>query len=215
MKYRVMRMKIERISENMIKVTISLSDLEERNIDLESLNYNSPATQELFWDMMEKAEIEFGFNVSDSQLVIEPVPDTDEGFIITITRLDEDGDFESIHKYIKNRFKKSDLRVKKKSRKVCSTAAVYSFASFDDLCLLCKEINTLYCGESSLYKYGNTYYLTLTRSNFTVANTKLFDILLSEYGHKVKNSNFYEGYLNEHGTSIAEGNAVQIVCKYF
>ena len=41
-------MKIEKINENKIKVTISFNDLEERNIDLNSLNYNSPETQELF-----------------------------------------------------------------------------------------------------------------------------------------------------------------------
>lgn len=49
-------MKIEKINENIIKVTISLSDLEERNIDFSAFNYNSPAAQELFWDMMEQPE---------------------------------------------------------------------------------------------------------------------------------------------------------------
>ena len=102
-------MKIERISENILKVTISLDDLEERNISLESLNYNSPAAQELFWDMMEQAEVQFGFDLSDSQLVIEPVSDLDDEFIITITKIDEDGDFESIHKYIKSKLRKIDL----------------------------------------------------------------------------------------------------------
>jgi adapter protein MecA 1/2 len=135
-------MKIEKINENKIKITLSLNDLEERNIDLESLNINSPATQELFWDMMEQAEIELGFNASDSQLCIEAVPDSQDGFIITITKLDEDGDFESIHKYIKNRFRKSDLSVKKKSRKVCSTISVYSFKDFDDICALRKTVNS-------------------------------------------------------------------------
>ncbi|HEX3028346.1 MAG TPA: adaptor protein MecA, partial [Clostridia bacterium] len=119
-------MKIERVNDNVIKVTISIDDLEERNIDLSSLNYNSPAAQELFWDMMEQAEIEFGFNTSDSQLAIEAIPDSGEGVVITITRIDEDGDFESIHKYIKNRFRKNDLRVKKKSHKILSSIMIYS-----------------------------------------------------------------------------------------
>jgi hypothetical protein len=114
----VILMKIERISDNIIKVTISLNDLEERNIDLEAFADNSPAAQELFWDMMEQAELEFGFNISDSQFIIEPIPDSEGGFILTITRIDDDEDFESIHKYIKNRFRRADIRVKKKTRKV-------------------------------------------------------------------------------------------------
>ena len=110
-------MKIEKINENKIKVTISFNDLEERNIDLNSLNYNSPETQELFWDMMEQAEIQLGFTASDAQLCIEAVADADEGFVILITKMDEDNEFESIHKYIKNRFRRADLRVKKKTKK--------------------------------------------------------------------------------------------------
>ncbi|HHW47768.1 MAG TPA: adaptor protein MecA [Clostridiaceae bacterium] len=208
-------MKIERIGENILKVTISLDDLEERNISLDSLNYNSPAAQELFWDMMEQAEVQFGFDLSDSQLIIEPISDFDDEFVITITRIDEDGDFESIHKYIRSKLRKSDLKIKKKSRKLYSTLIIYSFDSFDDLNMLSKELSTIYNGESTLYKYGNTYYLVLIRSSFTVTNINKFEALLDEYGSRVTNTNFYEGYLNEYGTKIAEGNALEIIKNYF
>lgn len=208
-------MKIEKISENIIKVTISLNDLEERNIDLNSLNYNSPAAQELFWDMVEQAEMQFGFNISDSQLIIEPITDSDEGFIITITKVDEEGDFESIQKYIKNRFRKSDLRIKRKSRRVCSAISIYCFSDFEDLCKLSKRIYDIYSGSSLLYKYKSTYYLVLTRSNFTVSNMRLFDALMSEYGKKVSNVSFYEGFLDEYGTKIAEDNALEVINTYF
>ncbi len=208
-------MKIERISDSEIKITISLNDLQERNIDLNSLNYNSPMAQELFWDMMEQAEIQFGFNTSDSQLCIEAMPDSDNGFVVTITKLDDNNEFESIQKYIKNKFKRNDLRLKKKNRKVYSTIMIYSFRQFDDLCALSKKINSMYAGDSSVYKYKATYYLLLTRNNLTVANTKMFEVLLSEYGNKVSNLAFYEGYLNEYGTSIIESNAIGILNNYF
>jgi adapter protein MecA 1/2 len=209
----VMNMKIEKVTENKIKVTISINDLEERNIDLNSLNYNSP--QELFWDMMEQAEIQLGFNASDSQLCIEAIPDSDEGFIITITKLDEDGDFESIQKYIKSKFKKSDLKVKKKNRKICSTIMIYSFKDFEDVCSLSEKIRTRYTGDSSLYKIKETYYLILTRNSFTVSDSKMFELMLSEYGNKISNVGFYEGYLNEYGTRIVEYNALDTICNFF
>ncbi len=208
-------MKIERINENKIKVTISINDLEERNIDMNSLNYNSPAAQELFWDMMEQAEVEFGFNVAESQLVIEPNADSDDGFVITITKVDEEGDFESIQKYIKNRYKNTDVRVKKKNRKVYSTLMIYCFSNFDDLLALSEKINTLYCGDSSLYEYRGTYYLMLTRSNLTVPNVKAFEAMLGEYGKKVTNTNFYEGYLSEYGEKIIEYDAISTLNHYF
>lgn len=208
-------MKIEKIGENIIKVTISLNDLEERNIDLAALSYNSPAAQELFWDMMEQAELEFGFNAADSQLVIEPSANNEDGFIITITKLDDDSDFESIQKYIKNRYKKSDVRVKKKTRKVYSTLLIYSFKSFEDLCALVKNISPIYSGESTLYQLNDMYYLVLTRSSFTVAKPRLLEIQLDEYGKRVTNINFYEGLLNEYGAKIIEDNAVNVLDNYF
>ncbi len=208
-------MKIEKINENMIKVTISLNDLEERNIDLNALNYNSPAAQELFWDMMEQAEEQFGFNLSDSQLIIEPLPDSNEGFIITITRLDEDGDFESIQKYIKSKLKKSDLKVKKKGRKICSTVTIYSFNDIDDVCALSKRVLNIYSGESTLYKCRDTYYLIMARNTLTPAESKSFEISLNEYGRKVSNISFFEGYLNEYGEKIIENNAFEVLRQYF
>ena len=208
-------MKIERISDNMIKVTISLNDLEERNIDLGLLNYNSTAAQELLWDMMEQAEIECGFDMSDSQLIIEPVPDSNNGFVITITKIDEEGDFESIQKYIKSRLRKSDLKVKKKSRRVCSSLIIYSFKCIEDVCSFSNKLYPLYNGESTLYKCRDTYYMVLTRSGITTGNTRIFELMLNEYGTKVPNVNFIEGYLNEYGEKIIENNAIQVLKKYF
>jgi adapter protein MecA 1/2 len=208
-------MKIEKVNENIIKVTISLVDLEERNIDLSSLNYNSPAAQELFWDMMEQAEIQFGFTASDSQLVFEASPDSGEGFVVTITKLDEDGDFESIQKYIKSKFRNSDLRVKKKNRRICSTILIYTFASFEDVSLLCRKLGSTYTGDSILYKCRDTYYMVFTRTNHTAANMKIFDSLLSEYGTKITNTGFYEGYLSEYGEKIIEYNAIEVINNYF
>lgn len=208
-------MRIEKINENKIKVTISLNDLQERNIDLHSINYNSPATQELFWDMMEQAEIQFGFNATDSQLAIETVPDETEGFVVIITKLDEEGDFESIQKYIKNRFKKTDLKIKKKSQKICSSIVIYSFSNFDDLCLLSSRIRHIYTGESTLYRLKDIYYLILSKTACTINNIKSFESLLDEYGMKIKNTSFYEGYLEEYATKIIDSNAVDIINSYF
>jgi hypothetical protein len=42
-------MKIEKIGDNIIRVTISYNDLEERNVDLNALNYNTPAAQEFLY----------------------------------------------------------------------------------------------------------------------------------------------------------------------
>ncbi len=208
-------MKIERISENIIRVTITYTDLEERNVDLNALNYNTPAAQEFFWDLMEQAEDQLGFSLTDSQLIIEPVPDSNDGFVINITKVDEDGEFESIHKYIKNRMKKSDLRVKKKSRKVSSPLLIYSFRSLNDISELAEKLDMHYSGETTLYKCRDTYYLTLAKNGLLSSDMKMFELMLAEYGTKISNINFIEGYLNEYGEKIIEYNALEVLQKFY
>lgn len=206
-------MRIEKLNENVLRVTITLSDLEERNIDLGSLNYNSPAAQELFWDMMEQAEEEYGFASNDSQLIFEASPESEEGFVVTITKVDSDGEFESIQKYIKSKYKNCELRQKKKRSKVCSALKIYCFESIDDLCKLSKRICSYYKGESSLIKCKDSYYLLLTGSS--ASSSQSLDILMCEYSTQISNVSFYEGYLNEYGEKIIEYNAIQTLNTYF
>lgn len=208
-------MKIERIGDNIIRVTITYNDLEDRDIDFNMLNYDTPAAQEFFWDLMEQAEEQLGFDLSDSQLIIEPVPDSDDGFVITITKIDEDGEFESIHKYIKSRMKKSDLRAKKKGRKACAPLFIYSFRSLNDVCALAGKLETIYNGDSTLYKCGDTYYLALTRTGLAPSDTGMFELIMNEYGIKIANVSFYEGYMNEYGEKVIENKALEILKEFY
>jgi adapter protein MecA 1/2 len=205
--------RIQKIGEDIIKVSISGTDLAKRNIDLNSFNGKSPAAQELFWDMMEKAEAEFGFNATDSQLAVEAVPDSSDGFIVTITKLENENEFESIQKYIKNKFKKTDLKIKKKNKRIYLSIVIYEVKNLDDLTFLCKQLHCIYNGDSSLFKHSNNYYLLLTKENIT--NGKLFELLLAEYGHKAPNAAFLEGYLNEYGTIMIQHNAVKILNDFY
>ena len=208
-------MKIEKISENKIKVTLSITDLKERNIDFSSLSYNSPQAQELFWDMMHQAEIEYGFSASNAQLFIEATPGSGDNLVITVTKVEEDGDFESIHKYIKNKFKKSELKIRKKGKKVLSSISIYSFEEFEDVCLATSEISDLYFGDSTLYKHDKLFYLIISNTSIAGSNSENFDSLIAEYGKKVANTAFVEGFLNEYGTKMIEYDALNILKKYF
>jgi len=201
-------MRIERISDNKIRIFVSYDDLEERDIDLDAFNYNSPETQELFWDLMEQAEIELGFDAQESQLCIEAVSDTDHGFVITITKLEEEAEFESIHKFIKNRYRRKDLSPKKKSQKICSTLLIYAVEGFDNLCRLCSLLHPLYTGRSRAYVLDSTYYLVFSGIEGNVANHKQFESILSEYADKMQSVDFLEGYLNEYGKKLVSENAV-------
>ena len=207
-------MKIEKISDNIIKVTISLNDLEERNIDIQSLTYNTSAAQELIWDMMEQAENQYGFDFSNANIVFEPASDLTEGFIITITQLDEDTDFDSFNKYVKKKLKKNGLVVKQKGRRIIyPVRIIYGFNSIEDILNIVDKLYSLYSGESYLYKMKNKYYLLLKSTK--AINYVQLESLLSEYGEKVFNTWFFDGYLNEHGQLMIEKGAIDVLNTYF
>ena len=207
-------MRIERINENKLRVFLSFDDLEDRDINLETFNYNTPETQELFWDLMEQAEVELGFDAMESQLCVEAVTDVDHGFIITITRMDDEGEFESIHKFIKSRYKRKDLTTRKKAAALVSTVAIWHFEDFDALASACRYLENRHTGSSSAWRCEDKYYLVLYGAESPTGGRQRFEDILSEHGEKITNTGFFEGYLNEHGTQLVTQNAIATMARF-
>lgn len=55
-------MKIEKLTENKIRIILDMQDLQEKNIDLHSFMSDSLESQDLFYDMLDKAEKEVRFS---------------------------------------------------------------------------------------------------------------------------------------------------------
>ncbi len=64
-------MQIEKLNENKIRITLNLEDLKENNIDLHSFMASSIESQDLFYNMLDKAEREVGFKTENYKLMIE------------------------------------------------------------------------------------------------------------------------------------------------
>lgn len=82
-------MKIEKISENQIRCTLTRDDLAEREMKLSELAYGSEKAKSLFQDMMQQAAYEFGFEANDIPLMIEAIPTSSGSVVLTITRVDD------------------------------------------------------------------------------------------------------------------------------
>ena len=82
-------MKIEKINENQIRCTLTREDLELHQIRLSELAYGSKKRKKLFRDMMEQAELEFGFEADNIPLMIEAIPVTTDSIILIITKVED------------------------------------------------------------------------------------------------------------------------------
>lgn len=82
-------MKIEKISDNKIRCTLSKHDLDSRNIKISELAYGTLKVRKLFRDMMKQAAQEYGFDTYNSPLLIEAIPISDTDIVLNISRVDD------------------------------------------------------------------------------------------------------------------------------
>ena len=88
-------MKIEKISENQIRCTLTKEDLASRQIRLTELVYGNEKTKALFQDMMQQAYFEFGFEVNNAPLMIEAIPLSSDSITLVITKVENPEELDS------------------------------------------------------------------------------------------------------------------------
>lgn len=82
-------MKIEKISDNQIRCTLSKKDLVDRELRISELAYGTEKAKALFRDMIQQASCEFGFEADDIPLMIEAIPVSSECLILVITKVED------------------------------------------------------------------------------------------------------------------------------
>lgn len=200
-------MRIERISDNKIKVEINSDDIRVWNVSMKNLTENTPEAQNLFRHALKQAEEKLNFSIGTSQLMIEAIPLSSDGFMMIISKVDSKPEMSSIFK-----FKTNNIKPKSKKDKT-EPAGVYRFSNFDDLCNGAEEVYSLFFGKSSVYKYKDSFYLVLLPSDlfgFYEADNKL-----SEFGEKVKNPFATLGILKEYAKIMILDDAIDILSSYF
>lgn len=82
-------MKIEKVSDNQIRCTLTREDLAERQIKLSELAYGTEKAKSLFRDMMQQAAYECGFEAEDIPLMIEAIPLNADCIVLIITKVED------------------------------------------------------------------------------------------------------------------------------
>lgn len=205
-------MRIERINDNKIKVEISPEDIRLWNIDIKKIAENSPEAQSLFRYALKQAEEEVNFSAGGAKLVVEALPLGEGGFVMFISKLG--GEKEFISQLAANaaiRLKGEEKR--KAAQKKADSVWLYLFSDFDGLCLGAKHICELFVGDSAVYKCGGGYYLKLRPLDlgcYSAVNGRL-----SEFSKPIKGGAAMLGYIEEHGTAVIKGDAVETIMNYF
>lgn len=207
-------MKFEKLNENKIRITLTIQDLAEKEIDFHVFMSNSAEAQDILLDMLEQAKKETGFDPEDYNLKVEALVMADTNFVFTITKLPPEE---------KQKTSKRKFTVKRKNIVPNSTQAVYCFNCFDDFndFLIFLSENTLFNNAKklaksiTLYEYKEKYYLLMSNINTELVNKLKFYTYITEFAKCVTSSKVFASKLKECGILIMKNNAFEIGFKHF
>ena len=190
-------MKIERVENDKIKVTLTSEDLILYDISGETVTPDSPKLHRFLFDIMESVREKTGFNPDSGQVVVEAIKDKN-GITLFISKL-KTFDGREIKKISPKKIK--SVKISKNIHK-----NRYCFKSFDSLCESFKIIKEEHFNESSLYKYDEKWYITVPSKN------TLLNSVLREYCDYIS-ENVSDMFLKEHGELIAKGEKLISLVK--
>ncbi len=193
-------MKVERITRDKVRIFISYDDLEERGIDRNEIWQNGRKVQELFWDMMETAYVEVGFEIA-GPIAVEAFTMPAEGVVVIVTRIpsipgtrDEDDDLDSSDDYEES----FDLPL------------IFRFPDLEDLIRVSYALDG-YVLDSSLFRYMDNYYLSILDQLEGEAYQSVCSVL-EEYGESTLVT---VAVLEEYGVTVLKNNALQVLKDQF
>lgn len=210
-------MKIEKLTENKIRIILNVEDSEVNDIDFNTVLNNTPETQNLILSILNKAEKEVGFYTQNCKILIEAIASFDGNLVFTITKTNPNLIEEPS-------FIKKKPQPKRKSLKINSDNIIYSFKNFDEFCEFCKALYIEFlshqnlksiCKNTALYFYNDTYYLLITGINSNYEYLNVFFSIVSEFTDRIDNYKNFDATLIEHGKAIFRKNAIPNTLNIF
>lgn len=219
-------MKIERLNEDQVRCSLSMDDLEKRNIAISELAYGTDATRALFRDMMEEAEHMFGFNRAGVPLFVEAVP-TSDGLVMTITKVENPEELDA-------RFSKfapkpntagvlagllnrtPTLTQVKDVTNDLQSSKYFHFDDLDSVIEAAKALSGIYYGKNTLYKLPDHegYCLHIEPSWHDLEEYNRICNILSEYGTAELSTYATGALIHEHYEVIQADKALTVLAKF-
>lgn len=225
-------MKIEKLSDTQIQVTLNHSDLIDRNLKLSELAYGSKKAQDLFRDMMARAYEDFGFEAENVPLMIEAVPLSPDSIMLVVTKVEDPSQIEEKLEAVGERpthrtFKEpeedrmtdlalmgKEVKTAEKEVAVKVKSLTYLFDNFDNICMAAHRLQPMFIGDNSLYKYNDKYFLILNKNKKAHTNKDALMSMLEEFGSQCPSIDLNEMFLKEHGKLMIKDHAIDVLAKY-
>lgn len=209
-------MKIEKLSDNQIRCTLTRADLDIRELKLSEIAYGTEKAKSLFQDMMKQAATEFGFDAENIPLMIEAIPSPAGSIVLIITKVEDpdelDTRFSKLSSF-EDTIKKNNIDMAKLDgvEENTFTVRTFSFSNIDGVIHAANLLRNAYKGVNTLYRdnIADFYLLALSQTEHTPLEFNRFCNMLSEYGTIETSTAITLAYLEEHCDIIISANAIQ------
>ncbi|TCP59417.1 adapter protein MecA 1/2 [Tumebacillus sp. BK434] len=199
-------MRVERLGDNKVRIMLTYDDLDQRGIDRDELWQNGRKVQELFWDMMEKAYLETGFEVA-GPIAVEAFTMPTEGVVVVVTQLP------SLPAHEQELLEEEDDDAEM-TMIAPDPFGAFTFV-FHDLEDVIRAAHSLHAYEAvggTLYHYKERYHLFFDEDEVGEELYDTFWSILHEYGELSPTT---KAMLDEYGKRVMDGNAVQTITRHF
>lgn len=202
-------MKIERLSSNKIKVTVTPGELTVWDINPQAISPDSPQLREFITALLAQSADETGFDLASASILVEARPQGSD-YVFVITRMAQGYDHtqrEITKAIIRKKLLNGQYRTKKSET---PTSSYYGFGSLADFAALLRAAQHEDFSGTALYQSGSQYYFAIdTQQEHTHLRA-----LASEFASSLHDSSF-GAYLSEHGRIFAESDRFSALARCY
>jgi adapter protein MecA 1/2 len=200
-------MRVEKLGDNKVRIYLSYEDLNDRGIDRDEIWQNGGRVQDLFWEMMENAYEEVGFEVA-GPIAVEAFTMPTEGIVVIVTQLP------SFPHAAGDRVPEEEMDDAESNSATAdlTEAFIFVFQDFEDVVRAAHSLRVHEGIGGSLYHYKNRYHLYFDEEEI---NEDLYDVIwsvLHEYGEL---SSTTKAMLDEYGKLVMDGHAIETLTDHF
>lgn len=187
-------MDFQMVSDNKIKITLKREDMQKLDINYSEFDYSSMNTRRIIWTLLCEAKNSLAVDIDlFSKMMIEVLPEKEEGCIVYFTLLEEDACCGQ-----------SKIMIRK-NMKPC----IFEFTSVEELMSALEGLGSFpqdTLNDSELFLMERHYRLILnTVGRSTVSLPDYF----SEFGSYIGEGNAIASYTREHGKMLADAKGVK------
>lgn len=198
-------MRVERLSQDKVRIFLTFDDLSERGIHKDDMWRDIPKVHELFNEMMDQAYSEVGFEVS-GPVAVEVFALPAQGMVVIVTKGKVQEDQDNTDSNDEDDIFELEVTLEE------SDFVIYRFKDLEYLIQAAKSIHPYLDEGGTLYYYQDQYYLFLNPLDMDEHLYSNLISILSEYGEASTTTPYV---LHDYGKLIIDNDAVTTLLRYF